>query len=215
LIPSGTSSLLLCCAPDGEAQFSGIRGLLAELGNARQASFQEWAGSRLDLHRRRSLRRVLICGHGSEEEAAFGSPEPAARPRLTPGQMRVPAGCRLYLMGCYQGREGARRAWAAGTGAAMDSVLGSEGETESALSTCLLLHLLEDGAESLDRWFPMWIACNTKLRPLFPSIRTLYREHAGDPLKVLLALRGNDLVREQWRFLEAVERYPQFLSGLS
>jgi hypothetical protein len=215
LIPSGTASLLLCCAPDGEAQFSGIRRLLAALGASKRACFQEWTGNRLDLHRRQSLRRVLICGHGSEEEAAFASPEPASRPRLTPTQVRVPAGCRLYLMGCHQGGEAARRAWAAGTGTGLESVLGSEGETESALSTCLLLHLLEDGPESLDRWFPLWIASNTALRPLFPSIRALYREHGGDPLAVLLALRENGLVQEQWKFLEAVERYPQFLSGLA
>jgi hypothetical protein len=185
------------------------------LGGSRGAFFQEWIGDRLELRRRRSLQRVLICGHGSEEEAGFGSPEPASRPRLTPSLLRVPGGCQLYLMGCYQGREGTRRAWAVGTGAAPEDVLGSEGETESALSTCLLLHLLEDGPESLDHWFPLWIASNTALRPLFPCIRALYREHEGDPLQVLLSLRGNELVREQWKFLEAVERYPQFLSGLA
>lgn len=215
MIPPGTVSLLLGCAPAGEAQFSGIRRLLELLGSRKGAFFQEWDGERLALGRRRGLRRVLICGHGSEQEAGFGSPEPASRPRLTPELLRVPGGCRLFLVGCHQGRESQRQAWARGTGAAPEAVLGSEGETESALSTCLLLHLLEDGLQAVDRWFPQWIRCNAALRPLFPRIRSLYLEQAGDPLRVLSILKTDSIVREQWQFLEVIEKYPRYLSGLS
>jgi len=213
VIPAATVSLLLGCAPAGEAQFSGIRRLLEALGHQKGACFREWEGERLALDRRRNLRQVLVCGHGSEQEAGFGSPEPASRPRLTPASLRLPGGCRLFLIGCHQGRESLRRAWAEGTGAA--AVLGSEGETESALSTCLLLHLLEDGLAAVDRWFPHWIRCNDALRPLFPRVRSLYGEHAGDPLQVLSILRADSAVQEQWPFLEVIERHPQYLQGLS
>jgi hypothetical protein len=214
-MPPGTVSLLLGCAPAGEPQFSGIRRLLGLLGVQSGAFFQEWDGERLSLGRRRGLRRILICGHGSEQEAGFSSPEPASRPRLTPALLRIPGGCRLFLIGCHQGRESLRRAWALGTGAAPEAVLGSEGETESALSTCLLLHLLEDGLQAVDRWFPHWIRCNAALRPLFPRIRSLYGEHDGDPLQVLSILRTDRSVQEQWEFLEVIEKYPQYLSGLT
>jgi hypothetical protein len=214
-MPPGIPNLLLSCAPAGEPQFSGIRRLLELLGGKPGAFFQEWIGNRLDLRRRRSLRRVLVCGHGSEEEAGFASPEPASRPRLTPACLRVPDGCRLFLMGCHQGRESMRRIWAGGTGAAPEAVLGSDGETESAISTCLLLHLLEDGTDSLDRWFPQWIRCNAALRPLFSDIRSLYQEQAADPLRVLRVLSARQPVREQWEFLEVIERYPEYLSGLA
>ena len=215
MIPAATVSLLLGCAPAGEAQFSGIRRLLAVLGDGEGACFREWHGERLALGRRRSLRRVLLFGHGSDREAGFGSPKPASRPPLTPASLRLPLGCRLFLIGCHQGREGLRRAWAAGTGTALEAVFGSEGETESALSTCLLLHLLEDGLNAVDRWFPHWIRCNEALRPLFPRIRSLYAEQAGDPLRVLSALRADAAVQEQWPFLAVIERHPQYLTGLS
>ncbi len=213
MIPAATVSLLLGCAPAGEARFSGIRRLLGELGRERGACFREWDGERLALGRRRSLKRVLVFGHGSEQEAGFASPEPSSRPLLTPASLRLPERCRLFLIGCHQGRENLRRAWAKGTGT--EAVLGSEGETESALSTCLLLHLLEDGLEAVDRWFPPWIRCNAALRPLFPRLRSLYGELAGDPLEVLSILRAESGVQEHWEFLEVIERHPQYLEGLS
>jgi len=215
VIPTATVSLLLGCAPAGEAQFSGIRRLLEELGREKGACFREWDGERLALGRRRSLKRVLVFGHGSEREAGFASPEPASRPRLTPASLRLPGCCRLFLIGCHQGRENLRRAWAEGTGTEAEAVLGSEGETESALSTCLLLHLLEDGLGAVDRWFSHWIRCNDALRPLFPRLRSLYGELAGDPLEVLSILRAESGVQEHWEFLEVIERHPQYLKGLS
>ena len=81
---------------------------------------------------------------------------------------------------CYQGRKQQRLTWAAGTGVDSNRVWGCAGETESALSTCLLLHLLDEGADSIDRWFPLWIRANDALRPHFPTIRAVYARRGAE-----------------------------------
>jgi hypothetical protein len=157
------------------------------------------------------LSRVLISGHGSTTGARFTVPGKAP---LEPSCLRLSGGCRLYLLGCNQGSGPILRAWAEGTGIPPAQVGGSPGETETALSTCLLLHLLEEGIEALDRWFPVWIRCNEALRPHFPEIRQAYADHQGDPVATLQAIAARTNLSPFGRFLAVIERHPAVFRGL-
>jgi len=212
----GIECLLLSCSGPEQRQFSGVRRLMAELAaDYRRVEFLEWRGGGLDLRRRRRLLRVLVSGHGLREAAGFQDTEGSGGPGLTPGGLRLPGRALLFLLGCHQGGELFRRAWAAGCGIPVEQVRGCGGETESALSTCLLLHLLEDGPESLERWFVEWERCNQALEPLFPAMRAAYAACGGDPLAVLAGLQGNEALRPFAGFLAAVARHPDYLTGLA
>jgi hypothetical protein len=221
-VPYATHTLFVHCAPRQQRQFAGILRVLERLAARRGAHALDWglepagglplAPEPLDLRRRRSLQRLLISGHGSEERAAFSSPGAV---ELTPSHLRLPARCSLYLLGCYQGGEPFRRAWAQGAGVVPGQVHGSEGETESALTTCLLLHLMEDGVESLPRWFPEWQRCNQAFRPRFALIRANYAGLAGDPVRTLRSLVELPAAQSAAGFLAVIERHPEFLTGLA
>ena len=212
-LPSRVHSLLLACLPPDEPQFRGIRRALNELGSEQGCWALHWAGEPLRLRRRRALRAVLITGHGREARAGFAaySPQEVA---FEPSSLALPSSCRLYLAACFQGRADLRAAWAEGTGLPVGHVHGSRGETESALTTGLLLHLLEEGAASLERWFAAWLETNDALRPHFPRIRQCYRDNAGDPLATLAELAG--LARETGteEFVSVLRRRPEYLTGL-
>jgi hypothetical protein len=212
-VPFGTRSLFIGCSDD--KQFGGILKLLRELDGSPGSHLLDWRGVPEDLSRRRVLQRVLISGHGSPTQAGF---ELGTAQELKPSDLRLQDRVRLYLMGCDQGREKQRLAWAAGTGVDADRLWGCAGETESALSTCLLLHLLEDGAESIDRWFPLWIRCNEAFRPHFPMIREVYARTGADPIAALADLKAagnlNALFREFDEFLAVITRRPDYLTDL-
>jgi hypothetical protein len=212
-VPYGIHTLYLSCSDQG--QFRGIRTLFDTLGRLPAAHTLDWRGEPLDLHRRRSLDWALISGHGRPVAAGFQlSPAGDAGPQ----SLRLPGRARLYLLGCYQGRRPQRLAWAEGTGVGADRVFGCEGETESALSTCLLLHLLEGGPESIERWFAVWSRCNDAFRPHFLRIRNAYARAGADPLAALAELKvsGNldCLFRDFEEFLAVIERRPACLTGL-
>ena len=213
-IPFGTRNLFVRCSDD--QQFRGILRLLQELQTSPGSHSLTWMGAAADLSRRRVLRRVLISGHGSPNQAGFELDTARA---LKPGDLRLPGQSSLYLMGCYQGRQRQRIGWAMGTGVDTKRVWGCTGETESALSTCLLLHLAEDGVESIDRWFPAWIRCNDGARPFFPLIREVYTQTGADPIAALGELKaaGNldALFREFEEFLAVINRRPAYLTDLS
>jgi hypothetical protein len=143
-VPYGTRSLFITCADGKQKQFRGIRQILRNLAKHPASSLIDWKGGVLDLDRRRVLVRVLVSGHGHENTAGI---ELSSKRELRPRDLRLPHNTKLYLMGCFQGREQLLRNWALGTGVAMDRVYGCTEETESALSTCLLLHLLEGLAD--------------------------------------------------------------------
>lgn len=212
-LPPRVHSLFLACLPPEEPQFRGIRRALAELGNQRGCWAQRWEGEALGLRRRLALGRVLVTGHGLAASAGFAACAPGEAP-FGPSALALPAACRLYLAACFQGRADLRAAWADGTGLPVSHVNGSGGETESALTTGLLLHLLEEGAASLERWFPAWLEANDALRPHFPRIRRCYRDNAGDPLATLAELTG--LARETGTegFVSVIQRHPEYLAGL-
>jgi hypothetical protein len=210
-VPFGTRNLFIRCSDD--KQFGGILRLLEELKRPPGSHSLTWKGATMDLSRRRVLERVIISGHGSPEQAGF---ELDSERALRPEDLRLPADCSLYLMGCSQGRR--RPAWALETGVEANRVWGCTGETESALSTCMLLHLLEDGVESIDRWFPVWIRCNDAARPYFPMIREVYTQSGADPIAALAQLKADGdldvLFRDYEEFLGVITRRPAYLTNL-
>jgi len=209
--PYGLRSLFIASHGTRERQFRGVGRLLRVLARRRGVFAAGWDGAGLDLSRRRVLARVLISGHGSPVAARFTAPgvEP-----LEPPSLRLPPHCRLYLLGCSQGSPAALRAWAEGTGLRPDRVGGCAGETETALTTCLLLHLLEDGIDSLDHWFPGWVRCNDALRPHFPEIRQAYAGLGGDPVATLRSVAARVDLEPFGPFLEVIDRHPEYLRDL-
>ncbi len=205
-------ALLLGCADPREKQFAGLRRLMSRLeAELPGLASREWRGRAVRCRWRRRLATVLISGHGSRDRAAFRSPSGY----LTPGSLSLPPGAALYLLGCYQGRPELRKAWAEGAGLAEERVHGCEGETESALSTCLLLHLLEDGLGSLESWFEAWRSCNADVEEHFPLLRAAYAECAGDPLRAWEKVRGLPAVEAHRDFFASGLRHPEYLTNLA
>lgn len=206
------TGLLLACTDPEAKQFAGLRRLMVRLASgSRGLVHWDWRGQALDFRRRRSLALVLISGHGAQDRAAFRGP----RGSLIPEKLRLPRRARLYLLGCYQGRADLRKAWAAGTGLAEARVRGPEGETESAFSTCLLLHLLEDGMSTVEDWFTAWQRCNADLEEHFPLLRAAYADCTGDPLRAWERVRGLPALAPHRDFLSAALRHPEYLTGLA
>ena len=207
-----TTGLLLACSAPEEKQFAGLRRLMLRLAaESRGLVHWDWRGQPLDFRRRRSLALVLVSGHGSREQAAFRGPRGA----LTPEMLRLPRRARLYLLGCHQGRSELRKAWAAGTGLAERRVRGHDGETESAFSTCLLLHLLEAGLSGMDHWFSAWQRCNAGLEGHFALLRVAYADSGGDALRAWEKVRGLPALAPHRDFLSAALRHPEYLAGLA
>ncbi len=205
------AGLLLSCSAPGEIQFTGIRRLMAGIAADRwDALYLEWQGQQLDVSKGVAL--AVVSGHGLREEAGFLGPK-AGLP-LLPDRLQLASAASLYLLGCYQGGEDRRKAWAEGSGIPEAQVQGCIGETESAFSTCLLLHVQEEGWPALERWFPAWQRCNADLEPQFPVLRAIYEECAGDPLKTWQAVRGLPALLPHLDFLGIAARHPEHLAGL-
>ncbi len=205
-------ALLLSCADPGEKQFAGLLRLMSRLqAELPGLACRQWQGRSVRCRWRRRLAAVLIAGHGSSDRAAFRSPAGC----LTPESLRLPPQASLYLLGCYQGKPDLRKAWAAGAGLAEERVHGHDRETESALSTCLLLHLLEDGLGSLGSWFEAWRRCNAELEEYFPRLREAYAECAADPLRAWEKVRGLQAVEAHRDFFASGLRHPEYLTGLA
>jgi hypothetical protein len=117
----------------------------------------------------------------------------------------------LYLLACYQGRPEIRDLWAGETGG---DVHGCEGETESALSTLFLLGLLDEGPQSISRWFDRWREANDRLRPHFPEMRRLYRARGKDWIAALEAIRDAVDLGPFGDMLTVAVRRAEILSGL-
>ncbi len=209
--PVGTRTLLVGCFGPQDRQFVGIAALLAVLGRRPRCHSLVAGGASLTLRRRRLLSAVLLAGHGAEDRPRLSGTDCA----LTPERVQLPARAELYLLGCHQGRPELLRAWARGTGLPPQQVHGCEGETDTALSTCLLLHLLEDGVDALARWFPEWVRCNKGLRPHFTLMRRIYQSCGRDGPATLAAL-SEMLDLAPWEeFVEVVRRHPDYLRDIA
>jgi hypothetical protein len=172
---------------------------------------RDWDGGPLCLRRRARLSTLILCGHGCEDEARLGD----GRGRvLRPADVRLPGRARLLLLGCYQGREDLRGAWARGTGLELDRVSGAEGETETLLSTLFVLHLAREGQDRARGLFEEWAIANRIVRPFFEQSRALYRSTGGDPLAVLSFLEGVTDLGPSRRFLALAGASLEYLAGL-
>ena len=192
-VPYGTSLLLITTSDSADRQFSGIQEACRDLARAPSCYHLVYERQALDLSRRRNLRWVVISGHGSADTPRVGNGGGSAVGNfLLPNDIKLPSRTYLLLLSCYQGREVLIKRWIEGTGAAADRALGSTGETESALSTLFLLHLLEQDTESILFWFAKWQEANGKFRPHFPLARRIYQQNHGSFLRTMARL-GEDL----------------------
>jgi hypothetical protein len=200
------------CADLAERRFVGMARLLAEMAGRGGLAWTAWDGEPLRLSRQAGLEALLLCGHGWQDQPRVGD---GAERGLSPADVSIPRGCRLYLLGCHQGREDLRAAWEAGTGIGPGAAAGAEGETEALLSTLFLLHLRELGPEAVPELFPQWVLANRLIRPWFTPAREMYARSGGDPLSVLEWLRGVTDLSPVAGFLDLALRQPQYLAGLS
>jgi hypothetical protein len=210
--PRGLRNLFVSCHDPEERQFEGLGRLLRRVARVPGSHLCSWSGEGVDLSRRRVLARVLVSGHGGEGQPRFS--RPGAAP-LEPSALRLPPSCRLYLLGCGQGKPELLAAWAAGCGIPTTQVAGCPGETDTSVSTCLALHLLEEGPEALERWFPVWVRCNEELRRHFPAIRRAYAEHDADPVLTLRTLSRRLDLSAFTEYLSVIDRHPEYLQGLT
>jgi hypothetical protein len=188
-----------------------MRKAMRTLGGAEGIEPRDWNGGLLSLTRRARLSTLILCGHGCEEEARLGD----GRGRvLRPADVSLPGRARLLLLGCYQGREDLRGAWARGTGLELDRVSGAEGETETLLSTLFVLHLAREGSSRAMELFEEWALANRIVRPFFEQARALYRSTGGDPLAVLSFLEGVTDLGPSRRFLALAGSTVEYLAGL-
>ena len=217
--PYGIRCLIISCFDAREAQFGGITDIVGELVRRIPGlTALQWRGEALDrrgeslnLRRRRTLSTVIVSGHGAENRARIQ----AAASDFSPGCLRLPPRAKLYLLACYQGKAAQRSAWARGTGIALEQVYAHDEETESALSTCLFLHLLAEGPGSLPHRFEQWRDSNSYLRPHFPLLRRLYADCGGDPLLTLRRLGEEIDLKPVADFIGVCHSQPGYLYGLT
>lgn len=218
-LPCGIRCLIISCFDPGETQFGGIADIAGELARRIprlhalrwQGKTLNRRGESLNLRRRRTLSAVIVSGHGAE----YGARLQAAASDFSPGCLLLPPRARLYLLACYQGKAAQLSAWARGTGIALEQVYGHDNETESALSTCLFLHLLSEGPGSLPRRFEQWRDSNNYLRPYFPLLRRLYADCGGDPLCTLRRLGEEIDLKPVADFIGVCHSHPGYLRGLT
>ena len=210
-IPYGTRYLIVTCSEISDAQFRGIHQAGDLLGRSPLLLKKMWNGEAIELNRRRVLKWVLVSGHGADEKARLSDGRNNA---LTPRHLSLPQRCKLYLLGCYQGKEKLRSQWALATGCDPSHVYGCRGETESALSTLFLLNILDDGLDRADYWFQRWIEVNDYLRSWFPQMRNIYRENQMNFLSSLQSIaRRVDLAPIE-DFIRVGTKHPDLLSAL-
>ena len=68
-IPYGTRYLLITCSDPADRQFRGIAEACSLLAKTDGVHHLPWDGEALVLSRRRTLRWVVISGHGAERNA--------------------------------------------------------------------------------------------------------------------------------------------------
>lgn len=210
-IAYATRYLLISCHNPEEPQFRGIREAACRLERTKGFSHFTWTGVKQDLRRRRVLNWVLISGHGSADFARLGNNQTLF---INHQDIQLPPRAALYLLGCYQGRSKLKKKWAQGSAIPESQVHGCPAETESALSTCLLLQLLKHGPQTMEYWYREWLKANKQLKPHFPLLRRIYSLSTGDPVLTFNKLKGLIDLAPVMDFLKIALEYPQALSEL-
>jgi hypothetical protein len=194
-----------------------MRRALREMGKGCGVAWRQWDGTRPVGGSTTLPPLLLLAGHGSEDRAAIGdgtgrSLGPAdLRGALCPGP---PPSAGLYMLACSQGRPDLAASWASGSGLPEARVHGAEAETETLLSTLLVLHLAREGPGALPRLFAQWVLANRIIRPLFGPARALYGRTGGDPLAVLAWLEGEADLGPVRGFLALAASSTEYLAGL-
>lgn len=215
-IPYGTRLLLVTTTAPEDRQFGGIVRACRELGGRATCHHAAFAGQPLDLRCRRKLTWTVISGHGGQNAARVGDGlmKDDARP-VTPNDLSLPPASYLMLLSCHQGRNAQRALWSRGTGVPGTRVLGCTGETESALSTLFLLHILAEGPARLLYWFERWVEINELLRPHFPLARRIYQQNHGRMLDTLTSLQERVDTSRFSDFLSLAGEYKHYLDALA
>ena len=215
LIPYGTRYLIITCFHSDDRQFGGIYRVSRLFHKKKGTHHLLWQGGNLPLSGRKTLEWVAISGHGAENTARLsdGTGDENVN-TLCPGDLTIPCRTHLFLLGCYQGKNAIRKQWSRETGINPDRLHACEGETESALSTLLLLNVLEHGEESLYYWFRRWLEANSHFQSHFLSMKALYKENRGNFMATIDRLSEQLDLMPFNDFLEAGKKYPQYLSGL-
>jgi hypothetical protein len=203
--------LAVTCAGLGERRFGGMARVLAEMESLPGLGWAPRGGERIDLTARPGLEALILWGHGAADAPRLGD---GAAGGVTPRDVRLPPGCRLYLLACHQGRADLLSAWAAGTDTAPGSVAGAEGETETLLSTLFLLGLREAGPGAVSALFSQWVLANRIIRPFFVPAREMYARCGGDPLPVLDWLEGETDLAPAEPLLRLARLHPEYVTGL-
>ena len=100
-VPHGTRYLLITCADANDGQFRGVAQAYRLLAKADGVHHLAWDGGRpLQLAGRRTLRWVVVSGHGTEGDARVSDGRGRS---LCPRDLQLAPGVDLYLLACYQG----------------------------------------------------------------------------------------------------------------
>jgi hypothetical protein len=207
-VPYGTRYLLITCSRPEDRQFAGIERTCALLSRADRVHHLSWTNRPLGLEQRRTLKAVVISGHGARTYPRVSDRHTR---RIHPRDLLLPPRVPVYLLACNQGLRPIRERWSDETGGL---AFGCEGETESLLSTLLLLGLLDHGLASLHRWFIRWRLANNRLRKHFPTMRHIYREHRKNWSAALETIQKKVDLGPFDDILAVARRRHRILSGL-
>jgi len=203
--------LVVACFRPSDPQFRGMGRMVAETGWPAGCRAVPWNGRPLRLAGRKTLRSLLLLGHGATDAARIGD---GGERFLSPDRLSLPREAGLYLIGCSQGRGGIASQWARGAGLAQERVFGCGGETESLLSTLLVAAVRFRGPDGLEAAFRDWRLLNDIARPWFPEARALYAACGGKPGPVLsFYARRIDLAPFR-AFLAPTGERPEYFSDL-
>lgn len=203
--------LAVACFRPADAQFRGMERLVSAQGWPAGSGAVHWNGRPLRLDGRKGLETLVLLGHGAEDGARIGD---GGKRFLSPDRISLPRDARLYLIGCSQGRRDRAAEWARGAGIPEDRVSGSEGESESLLSTLLLAAVRLRGPDGWEGAFRAWLLLNDRARPWFAEARSLYAASGGNPGPVLSFYAERIDLAPFHEFLAPLAEEPQYFTGL-
>jgi hypothetical protein len=208
-IPQDTQCLIVTCHPTQSALFKGIEQVCTLIKKKKYFYVYNWDGTSLNCLNHSNLAAIVLSGHGKLQQAGL-----AGARNLSPAVLKLPPTAGLYLVSCYQGKEGNLAAWAKKTGLAPNRIFAYDDEVEVVLSTLFFIMLHEYGLAGLPAAFQRWQYANKYLKPFFPLVREIYKRNnynfipAVDEIKTIINLDTlGDMVK-------LGRNYHTYLSGL-